>query len=169
MQATLLLIRQHRRIANLLTALEHEAAVVHSTESCVQNPRLFFDLLPELVEELLNHLTLEEHVFYAQAQRAAGPSMKPARDAHYETKRALYVVAGLSGHGPDWVAALRKLRSAFEHHVAQDERVFSIVARSLQPGELSELGEDMAAFAAALGRTSRASMRASAITHVSAA
>jgi hypothetical protein len=165
MQATLLLIRQHRRISQLLSALEPEAAVGHTTRSCVPRPRLSLELLPELVEELLNHLALEDHVFYAYAQKARGMNIKPARDAHSETKRALYAVVALPEQGEGCLAAIRKLREAFERHVAHDERVFSIVARVLQPDELCELGEDMAAFAAALGRSSRASSRAKAQTH----
>jgi hypothetical protein len=156
MQATSLLARQHRQIAHLLTLVEREASSRR-------------DALPELFEELLNHLTLEDHVFYAQAQRAAGVVIKPAREAHAETKRALYALVELPDRGAQFGAALRKLREVFEVHVAQDERLFALFARVNEPSEIEELGEDMAAFAAALGRTSRAQQRNATVSNVTAA
>jgi hypothetical protein len=146
MKGTTLLERLHRRVEQLMDAVESERYVRSA-------------LLEELADDLSATLTLEEAIFYPAVSQALGATAPPSDD-HSEVARALQRLfesarppGETTGETPGEdetedaarfraeLASLRlRLRARFEH---EERVVFPAVEGALSRFDLEQLGEQM--------------------------
>jgi Hemerythrin HHE cation binding domain len=131
MKAISLLRDQHRRIGALLARVADE-----------QQERLA--LVLQLVEELMTHLSLEDHVFLCGLADATGMRAETYRDNQAEVRNA--VLQAVFAEEDDVVFGLRlmELASAFERHVRlMDRDVFPLAEAQLRREHLETMGTRM--------------------------
>lgn len=143
MNATTLVLRQHRKIQQRLDALASDG---YRRSRC----------LADLVDDMVTHLVVEASLLYPAAQTALGTSLKAERALHGRAKDLVLQLAAAPPPGPAFLEKVRELATVFAAHVAHDERVLlPSMARALDETKLDELGEDMDRLSCALIAKSR--------------
>jgi hemerythrin-like domain-containing protein len=146
MKATALLVRQHRKIEQLIDALtsnEPEAA-----------PERRATLLA-LVDELIAHMAVEQRVFYPCAQRALDEDLTRNRDTHRRARATLLRLADPLVDDAGFADEVARLKAIVEEHVALEERaLFVAIEQIADPYALESLGDRIHAFHSAILRSS---------------
>jgi hypothetical protein len=131
MRATSLLRDQHRRIEALLARVADE-----------QQERLA--LVLQLVEELMTHLSLEDHVFLSRVSDATGMRAEAYRENQAEVRNAVLQAVFAEEDNVVFSVRLMELASAFEKHVRlMDRDVFPLADAQLKREDLETMGTRM--------------------------
>ncbi|HEX8792752.1 MAG TPA: hemerythrin domain-containing protein [Polyangiaceae bacterium] len=132
MKATTLLREQHRRMEGLLTRVTSEHG----------QARLATML--QLVEELLTHLSLEDHVFLRGVADGTGLRIETYRENHGDVRNALLQAVFAEQDEPLFEERLRELATTVRHHAHVIERdVLGLVDSHVPARELETMGERM--------------------------
>lgn len=132
MKATTLLREQHRRLEGLLARVETE-----------RGQKRLASML-QLVEELLTHLSLEEHVFLRGVADGTGLRLETYRAEHGEVRNALLQAVFAEQDEPRFTERLSELATTLRHHVHVMERdVLGLVDSEVATPDLETMGERM--------------------------
>ncbi len=132
MKATTLLREQHRRLEGLLARVETERG----------QKRLAVML--QLVEELLTHLSLEEHVFLRGVVDGTGLRLETYRAEHGDVRNALLQAVFAEQDKPRFTERLHELTKTLRHHVhVMDRDVLGLVDSEVPARDLETMGERM--------------------------
>lgn len=132
MKATTLLREQHRRLDGLLARVESERG----------QARLATML--QLVEELLTHLSLEDHVFLRGVADATGLRLESYRAEQGEVRNALLQAVFAEQDEARFAERLRELGSEMRRHVHEMERdVLGLVESQVPARDLEAMGDRM--------------------------
>jgi hypothetical protein len=140
MKATSLLRNQHRRIEALIGRVLREAA--DATVSRERQLRL--TLVLQLVEELMTHLSLEDHVFLCSVVDATGIRADTYRADQAQVRNAILQAVFAEEDDAAFAARVIELSLAFEQHVRVIERdVFPLADAQLKGEDLETMGTRM--------------------------
>jgi hypothetical protein len=132
MKATTLLREQHRRLEGLLARIEDERG----------QSRLATML--QLVEELLTHLSLEDHVFLRGVSDGTGLRLEGYRNEHSELRNALLQAVFAEQDEPRFTERVGELAVAIRQHIhVMDRDVLGLVDSHIAARELEAMGERM--------------------------
>ena len=132
MKATTLLREQHRRLDCLLARVESEHGQVRLAT------------MLQLVEELLTHLSLEDHVFLRGVSDETGMRLETYRTEQGEVRNALLQAVFAEQDEPRFTDRLRDLGTEMRHHARVMERdVLGLVESQVPARELEAMGERM--------------------------
>jgi hypothetical protein len=140
MKATSLLRNQHRRIEALIGRVGREAA-----DSTVGRERqLRLTLVLQLVEELMTHLSLEDHVFLCSVADATGIRADTYRADQAQVRNAILQAVFAEEDDTIFAARVLELSLAFDQHVRVIERdVFPLADAKLKGEDLETMGTRM--------------------------
>jgi hypothetical protein len=131
MKATSLLRDQHRRIAALLGRIGNE-----------QQHRL--SLVLQLVEELMTHLALEDHVFLCRLADATGMRAETYRENQAQVRNAVLQAVFAEDDDVLFAVRLMELATAFKEHARiMDRDVFPLADTQLDGDDLETMGTRM--------------------------
>jgi hypothetical protein len=131
MKATSLLRDQHRRIEALLARTAGER-------------KMRLSLVLQLVEELMTHLALEEHVFLSRVADATGMRADTYREDQARMRNAVLQAVFAEEDDIVFAARLIELSCAFEQHVRlMDRDVLPLADAQLKREDLETLGTRM--------------------------
>jgi hypothetical protein len=131
MKATRLLCDQHRRVETLLVRVACERA-------------LRLTLVLQLVEELMTHLSIEEHVFLSRVADATGIRADVYREDQGQVRNAVLQAVFAEEDDALFARRLDELHSAFERHAHLMERdVFPLADAQLKGEDLETIGVRM--------------------------
>jgi hypothetical protein len=134
MKATAVLHEQHRHVEKLVKRIE-------------QATDLRIPLLLELVEELMAHVAIEDHLYYCWLSDALDLDLATYRDDHTRLKNALLQLVFSESDAASFEHRLGDLTRALTTHVAfVDRNLAPTVEQRMPARELEELGERMASF-----------------------
>lgn len=155
MLATTLLRDHYRRLEHLIQHVAQERA-----------SRL--PLVLQLVEELMTHLSIEDHLFLSRIADATGMRVDKYREDQALVRNAVLQAVFVEDDDKAFAGRLRELASAFERHARVMERdLLPLVEAQLRPEELEAIGSRMESYwEAAVGVTGGRPVRSS---HVHAA
>jgi hypothetical protein len=126
-----LLCDQHCRIKSLLA-------------SAGGDRRLRLSSVLQLVEELMTHLSLEDHVFLCRVADATGIRADAYREDSALVRNAVLQAVFAEDDDALFATRLLDLSSAFEHHVRLMERdVFPLADAQLKGEDLESMGTRM--------------------------
>ena len=107
------------------------------------------DLVQRITEALSIHASIEEEIFYPAARRsvaAAGDVVLEALEEHHLVKLTLAELEAMDASHERYGAKVTVLIENVRHHVKEEEgELFPTVRRALDPGQLRELGAELAA------------------------
>jgi iron-sulfur cluster repair protein YtfE (RIC family) len=134
MKGTTLLQRQHRRVEQLLDAIEGERYLRGA-------------LLRELADDLAATMTMEEAIFYPAVRDALGSGLAPAfygDEDHAMATRGLQRLFEAENDADRFQDELVDLRRLVRGHFDLEERtVFPSVEQALSGEELERIGDQM--------------------------
>jgi hypothetical protein len=134
MNAIRLLRSQHRRLEHLLAHVDEERPT--------RLPRVL-----QLVEELMTHLSIEDHLFLCYVADATGVRVDEYRDAQTVVRNAMLQTVFVEENDPAFAERLAGLTAAFTDHAHVLERdLLPVVESRLGPGDLEALGDRMQSF-----------------------
>jgi hemerythrin HHE cation binding domain-containing protein len=134
MKATTLLRDQHRSLERLLARLGGER-------------HLRMPLVLQLVEELMTHLSLEDHFFLSPIADRVGIRVDGFREDQAAVRNAVLQVVFAEGDDALFGERLRDLGAAMEGHARTVERdLLPLVESQVRADELERLGDRMQAF-----------------------
>ena len=134
MNAIRLLRTQHRRLEHLLAHVDDERAT--------RLPRVL-----QLVEELMTHLSIEDHLFLCRVADATGLRVDDYRDSQSRVRNAMLQAVFVEEDDPVFTERLADLRTAFGDHSHTLERdLMPLVEARLAVGDLENLGDRMQTF-----------------------
>jgi hypothetical protein len=144
MKATSLLREQHRSLRRLLTRVEREKTL--------RQP-----LVRELIEQLMTHLSIEDHFFLCPIADATGIRVDAYRDDLARVRNAILQAVFAELDDAAFARCLRELEAEFASHVSVVERdLLPLVDRQLRPDDLETIGDRMQTFwDAAVGEIAR--------------
>ena len=132
MKATTLLREQHRRLDGLLVRVESEHGQARLA------------MMLQLVEELLTHLSLEDHVFLRGVADETGMRLETYRVEQGEVRNALLQAVFAEQDEPRFADRLRDLGIEMRHHARVMERdVLGLVESQVPARDLEAMGERM--------------------------
>jgi hypothetical protein len=132
MKATTLLREQHRRLEGLLTRIDSERGQAKLAT------------MLQLVEELLTHLSLEDHVFLRGVADGTGLRLDAYRAEHGELRNALLQAVFAEQDEQVFCERVRELGVALRHHAQVIERdVLGLVESHVPARDLEAMGERM--------------------------
>jgi len=105
------------------------------------------ELFSEIKSDLETHTKFEEDVFYptfrsAKDDSEAKQEVKQAVDEHEDAKARLRRLDGLDKDSDEFLSEISALRTALEHHIAEEEnQIFPQARETLSAGEATELGQ----------------------------
>lgn len=131
MKATSLLRNQHRRVEALLARVSGD-----------RQERL--SLVLQLVEELMTHLSLEDHLFVCRVADATGMRADTCHEDQAKVRNAVLQAVFAEEDDLVFSARLDELSSAFGRHVHLMERdVFPLADSQLKGEDLETIGTRM--------------------------
>jgi hypothetical protein len=134
MDASKLIRSQHRRLEYLLAHVDLE-----------KDTRLARVL--RLVEELMTHLSIEDHLFLSRVADETGVRVEPYRDSQAQVRNAMLQAVFVEDDDPTFVIRLGELRKAFAHHALVLERdLLPLVESRMGPTAIEALGDRMQSF-----------------------
>jgi hypothetical protein len=131
MTATTLLREQHRSLEQLLVrvAEEHDSRLA---------------LVLQLVEELLTHLSVEDHFFLAAVADRTRIRIEPYREQQGRVRNAVLQAVFVEDDDKAFDARLRELTAELDRHCHVMERdLFPLVEAQLRAHELEVIGARM--------------------------
>jgi hemerythrin-like domain-containing protein len=130
----------HRQVEELFVRFEKTGDGAHKGRS---------DLVQRITEALSIHASIEEEIFYPAARRsvaAAGDEVLEALEEHHLVKLTLAELEAMDPGHERYGAKVAVLIENVRHHVKEEEgELFPAVRRALDPGQLRELGGELAA------------------------
>jgi|GEM_PF-2522234 len=134
MKATTLLRDQHRSLEGLVARVSRE-----------RDSRL--PLVLQLVEELMTHLSIEDHFFLCPVADTTGLRVEAYRESQGRVRNALLQAVFAEQDEMAFQPRLKELQSAFTQHTRVLERdLLPLVDSQLRPEELEAMGGRMQAF-----------------------
>jgi Hemerythrin HHE cation binding domain len=134
MKATALLRDQHGRIDRLLDRIGKDR-------------QLRIELVLELVEELLTHISIEGSYFLGRIADESGIPVGAYREEHADLRNAMLQAVFVEADDEAFGERLRELGAALRRHTRLVERdLFPLVESHVRPEELERMGERMQAF-----------------------
>jgi hypothetical protein len=131
MKATRLLCSQHRHVETLLARVAGER-------------ELRLTLMLQLVEELMTHLSIEEHVFLCRLADATGIRADSYSEDQGQVRNAVLQAVFAEEDDVLFATRLDELSAAFERHAHLMERdVFPIADAQLKGEDLETMGVRM--------------------------
>lgn len=133
-----LLETDHEKVKGLFNKL------AESSESAVKSRGSLFK---ELATELALHTKAEETIVYPRLKEVdeLRDMVDEGIEEHQEAEHLLEELAGMPTDDKQWVAKLKELKKAVEHHVQEEENELFPAARELiADDELLELGNTVA-------------------------
>jgi hypothetical protein len=138
MKATALLLKQHRALERLLTRLGRDKS-------------LRLTLVLQLIEELLTHLSAEDHFFLCPVSDA-GISTDVYREEQASVRNAMLQAVFVEADDEAFDQRLGDLVSAFSHHAEGLENdLLPLVEARLRADHLEAIGDRMQKFLDAAG------------------
>ena len=126
MNAIDMLVQDHRMVEELFDAIE-------GTQDATEREELFI----ELADALAVHSSLEEEIFYpACNSEDSEAALLEALQEHLQAKRLLADLLDMDPMNEVFMAKIKVLKEAIEHHVEEEESEVMPQAREL-------LGDDM--------------------------
>jgi hypothetical protein len=143
MNATALMLRQHRKIEHRIESLRRDG---HARSRC----------LAQLVDDMTTHFALEASLLYPIARATLGTGVGALRAQHTSCKELVLALAASPPPGRAFLAKVDELAASFHGHAtAVEADILPALAQALSEGELYELGEDMERMAIALAAKGR--------------
>jgi hypothetical protein len=144
MLATTLLCEQHRRIERLIRRIGQE-----------RGARL--PLVLQLVEELMTHLSIEDHYFLATVADATGLRVDGYREDQTRVRNVVLQTVFAEEPQPAFEQQLRELSAGFDQHTKVLERdLLPLVDAQIPGDDLETMGSRMQSYwEAALGTSDR--------------
>jgi hypothetical protein len=134
MKATVLVLKQHRALERLLARLRRD-----------KSSRLA--LVLQLIEELLTHLSVEDHFFLSPVADATGIPTQVYREDQASVRNAMLQAVFVEADDEAFDLRLGELVEAFDHHAQGVERdLLPLVEARLRADHLEAIGEQMQAF-----------------------
>ena len=134
MKATTLLRDQHRSLERLVARIGGER-------------HLRMPLVLQLVEELMTHLSIEDHFFLSPIADRVGIRVGRFREDQAAVRNAVLQAVFAEGDDALFGERLRDLATAMERHVRTIERdLLPLVESQIRADELERLGDRMQAF-----------------------
>ena len=131
MKGTTLLQRQHRRIEQMIDALDAERYLRGA-------------LLQELADDLAATMTMEEAIFYPAVREVLGGVVCYGDESHAQATRILQRIFAVERDDVAFRRELAELREHLHGHFEEEgQRVFPIVEQAFSPEELERLGQQM--------------------------
>jgi hypothetical protein len=132
MKATTLLREQHRRLDGLLMRVESEHGQTRLA------------MMLQLVEELLTHLSIEDHVFLRGVADETGMRLETYRAEQGNVRNALLQAVFAEQDEPRFADRLRELGTEMRQHARGIERdVLGLVETQIATRNLEAMGERM--------------------------
>ncbi len=140
MKATTLLRDQHRRLERLVVRLGSER-------------HLRMPLVLQLVEELMTHLSIEDHFFLLPVADQVGIRVETFRADQACVRNAVLQAVFAEADDALFAERLRELATVLDHHTRSIERdLLPLVESQVRMDELERIGDRMQSFwSAAIG------------------
>jgi hypothetical protein len=134
MDASKLIRSQHRRLEYLLARVDLE-----------KDTRLARVL--QLVEELMTHLSIEDHLFLNRVADETGVRVESFRESQAQVRNAMLQTVFVEDDDETFVVRLGELRKAFAEHALVLERdLLPLVESRMVPAAIEALGDRMQSF-----------------------
>ncbi|HET6339372.1 MAG TPA: hemerythrin domain-containing protein [Polyangiales bacterium] len=131
MLATKLLEKQHRKVEEIFSKLEHGGPDVE-------------ELVTELANDLAAHMTIEQEIFYPAIQDVDRKQVFESYEEHALAEFALKRLIAADPASDEFQARVTALKELIEHHVKEEEKeLFPEVEKALDEEKLKELGAQM--------------------------
>jgi len=140
MEATKLLIQQHREVDQLFERFEAAGEGARKTKEQVCR---------KLSDALAVHAAIEEKIFYPATKDARTEELlREAVEEHLAAKRIIADLLETDVEDAQLEARMKVLKEQVQHHVKEEEKeLFPVVRKMLERDELEQLGEEMEAMA----------------------
>jgi hypothetical protein len=149
MKATVLLLKQHRALERLLTHLGRDKS-------------LRLTLVLQLIEDLLTHLSVEDHFFFCPVSDATGISTEAYRSEQASVRNAMLQAVFAEADDEAFDRRLGELVAAFTQHAeGVEHELVPLVESRIRADHLEVIGDRMQAFLDAAVRGTRPSSGAS--------
>jgi hemerythrin superfamily protein len=127
------LINDHNKVKDMLNRLVNMTADDDSSERS--------SLIEEIRDELVPHARAEEAVFYnsIRAINTAQDLVWHGYEEHMEAEALLRTLQAMDKIDAEWKKVARKLKSAVEHHIKEEEERIIPVARQLFTDQEAEV------------------------------
>ena len=106
------------------------------------------EVAPKIVEELNIHMTIEEEIFYPAISGKSEDikdTVYEGVEEHHVAKVLVSELQGMQPEGDEWIAKVKVLIEAVEHHADEEEKDMVPRARKVMTrDELRDLGEQLA-------------------------
>jgi hypothetical protein len=134
MNAIRLLRTQHARLEHLLARIDHDRST--------RLPRVL-----QLVEELMTHLSIEDHLFLCRVADQTGLRVEEYRESQSRVRNAMLQAVFAEDDDRVFAERMAELRLAFgEHTCVLDRDLMPLVESRLAAGDLETLGDRMQSF-----------------------
>jgi len=147
MNALDLLIADHNRVRGLFTRYR-AAEEAERTDEMVE-------LAGKIFEELEVHTTIEEEIFYPAVHDTnddIAETVDEGVQEHHVAKVLMEELGQVETGGDEWVAKMKVLLEAVEHHAEEEEQeMFPPLRSKLDAGTLDGLAEQLEQLKASLG------------------
>ncbi|MGD0679145.1 MAG: hemerythrin domain-containing protein [Polyangiaceae bacterium] len=143
MKATAVLRQHHRALERLLARLRRDKD-------------MRFTLVLELIEELLTHLSVEEHFFLCPVADATGLRVDTYRAEQAAVRNAMLQAVFAEADDETFATRLSELSSTFESHAnALEQDFLPLVESKIRADHLEAIGNRMEAFWESAERAAR--------------
>jgi hypothetical protein len=134
MNATTLLREQHRRLGALIVRVSNE-----------REARLA--LVLQMVEELMTHLSIEDHFFLCKVADTTSIRIEAFREEQASVRNAVLQAVFVEDHDLAFDARLRDLSTAFERYARAMERdLLPLVEDHVRADDLEAIGARMESY-----------------------
>jgi len=131
MKATALLREQHRRVERLLVRIGGE-------------PEVRLALVLQLVQELMTHLSIEDHIFLDPLADWTGLAPDACREGQARVRNAVLQAVFAEDNDALFADRIRELSAVFAQHVyALEHDVFPMADARLRSDDLESMGARM--------------------------
>jgi len=143
MKATALLLKQHRALERLLARLGRDKS-------------LRLTLVLQLIEQLLTHLSAEDHFFLCPVSDATGIPTDVYREEQASVRNAMLQAVFVEADDEAFDQRLGELVTAFSHHAeGVESKLVPLVEERLRADHLEAIGDQMQQFIDAAGKNGR--------------
>jgi hemerythrin superfamily protein len=135
MEATKLLIKDHRKVQKIIDELMHTTSRASSRRK---------ELLQELKQELQIHEKVEEKLFYPKMKSAEKELILEAYEEHHLVDKLLAELEKTDIKDEHWKAKVTVIKENLFHHIHEEEtEIFPKAHKKLGEKALDEIGEQI--------------------------
>ncbi len=103
-----------------------------------------FAIFNTLKTKLLDHMNIEEEIFYPALIQAAPDKIQHAEDEHDDAKALIMTITALGENNGDFKAQVKQLGAMIMQHVREEEdELFAIYKEQFNRNELVDLADEM--------------------------